>query len=91
MLNKKGMVFLQDFIAPFYLFVKSKYELEYLKMNDQLTDSHILFTTSSTVAHGNKRKREIKFQFEIESNQIKKFTVVDGSNTMEAKEIKTVV
>jgi len=91
MLNNKGLVFIQDFIAPFYLFVKSRFELEYLKMNDQLTDSHISFQSNSSVIHGNKRTRDIKFQFEIESNRIKKFTVVDGDKIIEAKEVQTVV
>lgn len=91
MLNNKGLIFLQDFIAPFYLFVQSKYELEYIKMDDRLTDSHILFNATSSVIHANKKTREIKFQFEIESNRIKKLSVVDGDKTIEANEIQTIV
>ena len=81
---------IQDFIAPFYLFVKSRYELENIRMNDNLTDSLILFKTTSTVIHGNKKIREINFQFEIESNRIKKLTIIDGDKTIEANEVQTI-
>lgn len=90
MLNKKGLVLIQDFIAPFYLFVKSRYELEYIRMNDNLTDSHILFKATSTVTHGNKKTRELNFTFEIESNRIKKLTIIDGDKTIEANEVQTI-
>lgn len=91
MLNNKGLIFIQDFIAPFYLFVKSRYQLEYVKMKDQLTDSHILLKAVSTVMHANKKTREINFKFEIESNRIKKLTIIDGDKMIEANEVQTVV
>ena len=91
MMNSKGLVFIQDFIAPFYLFVKSRFELEYLKIKDQLTDSHIIFHSNSTVIHANKKTREIKFQFEIESNRIKRLAIIDGDKIIEANELQTVV
>jgi len=91
MLNNKGLVFFQDFIAPFYLFVKSRFELEYKTMNDKLTDSHIFFQSNSIVKHGSKKTRDIKFQFEVESNRIKKFTIIDGDKKIEANEEQTVI
>jgi hypothetical protein len=91
MLNNKGLVLIQDFIAPFYLFVKSRYELEYIRINDNLTDSHILFKATSTITHGNKKTRELNFTFEIESNRIKKLTIIDGDKTIEANEVQTAV
>jgi len=63
--------------------------MEYTKMTDHLTDSHILFKATSTVLHGSKKTREIIFEFEIESNRIKKLSVVDGDKTIEANEIQT--
>jgi len=88
-LNNKGLVFLQDFIAPFFMFVKSGYEMEYIKINDGLTDSHILFLSSATVKNGSKITRKLNFEFEIESNKIKRMVVMDGANTVEAREVST--
>jgi len=88
-LNNKGLVFLQDFIAPFYMFVKSEYEMEYVKINDDLTDSNILFLSEATVKHGIKTTRKLNFEFEIESKRIKRMVIMEGDYSMEAKELST--
>jgi len=88
-LNNKGLVFLQDFIAPFYMFVKSDYEMEYVKINDELTDSHIIFQSEALVKHGNKTTRRLNFEFEIESKRIKRLVIMEGDYSMEAKELST--
>jgi len=89
LLNSKGLIFIQDFIAPFYLFVKSQYEMEFIKMTDNLTESRIMFKSASTVLHGHKKTRELNFQFEIESNRIKRFVIIDGYRRTEAGEVST--
>ncbi len=89
LLNNRGLIFLQDFIAPFYLFIKSEYDLEYLKIKDNLTDSNIFFKSKATVKHGSKKTRELNFEFEIESNRIKKLVVTAGEKIMEAREVST--
>ncbi len=60
-------------------------------MKDQLKDSNILLQETSTVIHAKKKTREINFQFEVESNRIKKLTIIDGDKTIEANEVQTVV
>ncbi|MCB2221116.1 MAG: urea transporter [Bacteroidetes bacterium] len=89
LLHRKLWIFFQDFIAPFYLFIRSEYKMEFTKLTDHLTDSNIRFISSAIVKHGQKAGREIDFEFEIESNRIKKFVVVDGNKTTEASEIST--
>ena len=89
LLNNRGLIFLQDFIAPFYLFIKSEFDLEYLKIKDNLTDSNILFKSKATVKHGSKKTRELNFEFEIESNRIKKMVVIAGEKIIEAREVST--
>ncbi len=89
LLNNRGLIFLQDFIAPFYLFIKSEFNLEYLKIKDNLTDSNILFKSKATVKHGSKKTRELNFEFEIESNRIKKMIVIAGEKIIEASEVST--
>ncbi|MCB0822745.1 MAG: hypothetical protein KDC09_08620, partial [Bacteroidales bacterium] len=89
LLNKRALIFLQDFIAPFYMFIKSEYEMEFTRLKDNLTDSTIQFISSSKVKLGNNISRELNFEFEIESNRIKKFVVIDENKTIEATEVST--
>ncbi|OQX78494.1 MAG: hypothetical protein B6D61_05330 [Bacteroidetes bacterium 4484_249] len=89
-LNKRGLVFLQDFVAPFYMFMKSEFNLEYIKLKDNLTDSNILFLSNVLVKHGKKITKELNFEFEIESNRIKRFVVIDGKRSIEAREVSTI-
>jgi len=87
LLNRKGLIFLQDFIAPFYIFMKSEYEMEFIKMKDNISDSNIIFKSSSRIKHGKKITKELNFEFEIESNRIKRFMITDGSRKLDATEI----
>ncbi len=89
LLNNRGLIFFQDFIAPFFVFIKSEYQMEYIKIKDNLTDSNILFMSKAVVKHGGKKTREINFEFEIESNRIKKMIVIDGEKIIEAQEVST--
>ena len=89
MLNRKGIIFLQDFIAPFYVFMKTTYHLEFLKLKDYLSDSSVTFISSAIVKHFDRKTKELNFEFEIESNRIKRFVVIDGNNTIEAEELHT--
>ncbi len=91
MLNNKGLIFLQDFIAPFYMFVKSEYDMKFVKINDELTNSQISFVSSAMVKHGNKTIRKLNFEFEIESKRIKRMVIKDGDKTIEAREVSTLI
>jgi hypothetical protein len=89
MLTKRGIVFLQDFVAPFYVYIKSHYEMEYIKIADKLTDSLIEMHSRTTVFFGTKQIRALNFQLEIESNRIKKFVIKNGKQIIEATELST--
>lgn len=91
LLNNRGLIFFQDFIAPFHVFIKSEYHMEYVKIKDNLTDSHILFISKAVVKHGGRKTREINFEFEIESNRIRKMIVIEGEKIIEAHEVSTVL
>ncbi len=39
--------------------------------------------------NGSKITRKLNFEFEIESNKIKRMVVIDGANTVEAREVST--
>ena len=90
LLIKKRYLFWQDFIAPFYLFMKAEYDMEYEKMKDNISDSHITFNSSARVIRGRKVIRELNFGFEIESNRIKQFVIVkENGSKVVATEVTT--
>ncbi|MBC8486463.1 MAG: urea transporter [Bacteroidetes bacterium] len=84
-LNNKYLIFLQDFIAPFYRFIKSEYTLEYARIKDNMTESQILLISGVQVKRNKKVTKELNFEFAIESNRIQKFVVVAGNKTIEAE------
>ena len=88
-LNNKGLVFIQDFISPFYIFMKTRFNLEFTKRKSFISDSSITFVSSAIVTYGKKVTKELNFEFEIESNKIKRFVIFDGNKTIEAREEQT--
>ena len=90
LLNRKLLIFFQDFIAPFYLFIRSEFKMEFTRYQDNLTEINIKFISSAKVKHGKKVRRELNFEFEIASNKIKRFVILKGNKIVEAQEIKTV-
>jgi murein DD-endopeptidase MepM/ murein hydrolase activator NlpD len=87
--SNKGMIVLQDVIAPFYIFIHVEYSLKFIRLKDYLSDSNILFTSTAHLKYGKKAVRKINYEFEIEKNRIKKFVIVDGDKTIEAREVST--
>ncbi len=88
-LNNRGLIFFQDFIAPFYMFMKSEYTMEYKGLKDNLTDSKINLVSNASVKYGKRKTRQLNFEIEIESNRFKRFVVNDGNKHLEANEITT--
>ncbi|MBN3035700.1 MAG: urea transporter [Bacteroidales bacterium] len=82
MIRKPLLLFLQDFIAPFYIFLKSEYRLEHTSMADDLRDSRILMRSCSCVRYGPVRSREINFEIDVLSNRIERFVVREGNKTI---------
>jgi hypothetical protein len=86
-LNKKTWIFLQDFIAPFYMFMKSEYRIEYVKIKKDFTDSKIEMHSTARVKRNRKTAREVRFKMEIEAKQIQKFEITEGNKTIVARRI----
>lgn len=87
LVQKSSLVFLQDFIAPFYMFLSVEYILDLVNLKDNLTDSTIQLNSTVAIKSGKKIRRKIDFEMTIESNKIKKFVVNDGNRLIEAGEI----
>jgi urea transporter/murein DD-endopeptidase MepM/ murein hydrolase activator NlpD len=89
-LNNMGnhvLMFFQDFLAPFYIFMKSKYELRYISKKDDFTESDILIQTKTEIKVGKFKTKEINFNIQILNNQIDHFTIEHSNKKIIAKQI----
>ncbi|RLD52097.1 MAG: peptidase M23, partial [Bacteroidetes bacterium] len=86
-LNKKRWIFLQDFIAPFYMFMKSEYRINYFKIKKDFTDSKIELHSTARVMRHKKIAREVYFKMEVEAKRIQKFEIMEGNKTIVAQRI----
>jgi urea transporter len=87
-LSNKYLMVLQDFIAPFYIFINSIFTLEFTKLKEDLTKSKIHFISQAKVRRGNRTTREINFEFEIDSQRIRRFVCLYGNKSIEAREVE---
>jgi urea transporter len=85
-LNNRGLMFLQDFVAPFYIFMKSEYTIDYIKMEDNLSDSIISLHSEAIFRRGISTKRKLNFELTIESNRISRFEIQDRNKMIQVRE-----
>jgi len=84
-LKRSFLTILQDFIAPFYLFIKAKYKIKYIRLKEDLLNSSIeLESTSKFIIAGHLFK-EYKFKTLVKNQQIKEFIIETGEKTIIAQ------
>ncbi len=88
-LRQNLMLFVQDFIAPFHIFMKAGYRLDYVKLQDDLGDSQISMEAEAALRFSKKNRQSIRFGFFIRNNRIESFEVKAAERHMIAKEIES--
>ena len=83
LMNKKTLIFLQDFIAPFYLFLRSGYCLRYVHLEDDILRPGIRLEAETTVRIWKKAVRRISFVITAGTKGITCFTVSEKNVTRE--------
>jgi urea transporter/murein DD-endopeptidase MepM/ murein hydrolase activator NlpD len=72
----KGLLkLLQDFVAPFYIFIHARYEMKYISMKDELEQRQITLSSTAYTFYGKKESRRTEFEFYIDNDCIEKITV----------------
>lgn len=66
---------LQDFIAPFYIFIHTSFEMKYISMLDELGERQITLRSSAKTSYGGKLSRRTEFEFYIDNDTIEKMIV----------------
>ena len=70
--SQKRMIF-QDFVAPFYLFLKAQYKLNYLSVDDEFSPEEIKLKSEILSFSFNKKIKQISFEITININGIRSF------------------
>lgn len=87
--RKSIMTFIQDFIAPFYIFLRADFELEYIKFEDDFTSASIRFRSAAKMKLVNKLMHSYNFEFFVNNGRIETFEVKTKGVHISAQEIKT--
>jgi len=83
-LNYTLLNVIQDFISPFYVFLKADYTLEHHRFDDNFGNSSAVFRSKTCMKVFKKTYREIGFEIHITRNKIEKFIIDDGNKHYEA-------
>ncbi|MCF8228583.1 MAG: urea transporter [Bacteroidales bacterium] len=79
-----GWKILQDFLAPFYIFIRPKYSLLYHKSSEDISGSAIELHSTAELKIGGKVVRALNFVMYFGENELKKFVIRQGKQKTEA-------
>jgi hypothetical protein len=81
--NNRLIAVLQDFAAPFRLFTKSDFRLQYLGMDDELMQSDIRLRSETSVTVGRRIVKKIEFELFISSHGLERFVISENEKVTE--------
>ena len=79
---------LQDFVAPFYRFIKPAFQMHYTEMDEMFDDSQILLHSEIRDALGAKTKIIFSNIFEINSKGIESWTIIKDNKQTKYRRIE---
>jgi urea transporter len=83
-LHSRILIYLQDFIAPFWIFMKTNYTLGYQKKQEDFTSGEIAFLSSVEVKTGSFMHKKYNFSLQITNCKIQSFCISVGSKNVTA-------
>jgi urea transporter/murein DD-endopeptidase MepM/ murein hydrolase activator NlpD len=86
-LYPKGLIFLQDFLAPFRIFIRARYSLAYRHLEENLGDDSITLVSETRVKTGGRTLRNITAEFTVSPAGIDKINITDGNRLIHANRI----
>lgn len=82
--NNLLLLWIQDFIAPFYIFINCNYTCLHEKMEASIELDAVAYKTKAEVRIFKKLFRQIDFEFEIKENKIYSFMVNNKNKKIKA-------
>lgn len=81
--SKAGMI-LQDFLAPFYTYLRAEYQMEYMTMDDEISGNSIELHAMARVRAGKHIRRQYEFWFKVENGNLAKIYISAPKANIEA-------
>jgi len=88
MVNSRILIFIQDFFAPFFLFLHPGFSIRYVRLEDDLLQPEIRLESAATVRIWKKAVRRMAFTFTAGMKGITGFSVSENGRTREYKMIR---
>jgi hypothetical protein len=79
------LLVLQDFLAPFFLFIRAEYRLRYMGLGDEIMQSDLHLRSSTIVNIGKQTTREMEFDLFAGNQGLENFVVRENGQQTEAK------
>ncbi|MEI6898647.1 MAG: hypothetical protein WCL00_02115, partial [Bacteroidota bacterium] len=87
-MNLKGLLFFQDFLAPFKIWMRPEYSMKYIKSDEDFTDSRVCLESSASMKIGKREIRRIDFELEATKSGLERMVIKEGKRKMEARRIE---
>ncbi|MBS1518305.1 MAG: urea transporter [Bacteroidetes bacterium] len=78
---------LQDFIAPFRIFLNADYSFSFREIDNDINPSEIIISTKAVTGYGKKIKRKLDFELVLNNNKLNKILISDGKKQISAQSI----
>lgn len=83
-MNNKLLLILQDFIAPFYIFMKTDYQIIHQKADDTVNTNFLKFKSKAEYKVFNSIRKKTNFSLSIKSNGLFTLIIKDKNKIFEA-------
>lgn len=83
--HNRFLLFLQDLIAPFWIFIRSVYRMTYTGIEDQLSSPVILLQASCETRMFNSVSKNIRFEIRVGEKGVLEFNVIKDHYITEVK------
>lgn len=84
MISSKSRMILQDFLAPFYTYLRAEYQMEYLSMEDEISGNSVELHAIARERAGNHIRKQYEFWFTIENGSLAKIYISAPGENIEA-------
>ena len=77
----------QDFIAPFHIYLKAKYESQFTEIDNEMDPKFIKMVSKSVAKIGSITHKEMHFEMDMKDNKIQEFKIKEGEKWITAKRL----
>jgi hypothetical protein len=83
-MKQRTLLFFQDFVAPFRIFMRPQYSLSYLKIEDHFTHSKLWLKAETSMRIGTKELRKTVIEFEATRIGMERIIITEKKKRTEA-------